>query len=153
MKPEEQKTIQVLERIYSHLLRVKEKKNTICYSDLFTPGFEMKYESKYCYIICQREGVKNNIPYILGAIGRACNVLNLPPLCCLVVNKRTGKCGGNVIISKRNIPKEEYPEFAEKVDRPAVYSCNNYPKIGTQQANDLLNHAMEHLKKIGIAIE
>jgi hypothetical protein len=153
MKPEEQKTIEVLERIYSHLIRVKEKKNTICYSDLFAPGFETRYESKYCYIICQRRGVKNNIPYILGAIGRACNAFKLPPLCCLVVNKSTRKCGGNVIISKSDVPKEEYPEFAEKVDRPAVYACNNYPQTGTQRANDLLRYAMDHLRKIGLAVE
>ena len=38
MNPEEQKTSVVIERIYSLLIRVKEKKNTIHYSDCFTYG-------------------------------------------------------------------------------------------------------------------
>ena len=153
MNPEEQKTSVVIERIYSLLIRVKEKKNTIHYSDCFTQGFDMQYVNKYCHFVQERPGVINNIPYILGAIGRVCNDLKLPPLCCLVVNKETRKCGEGVIVSKPNLQGESPSDFAERVDRPATYNCNNYPQPGTQQAKDFLNLIMNRLREKGLTRE
>jgi len=147
--PMEQKTYTVVERIYSKLLNIKMGKSTICYSECFSYIFDIEYNQKYCHLITERAGVINNIPYILGAIGRTCNELKMPPLCCLVVNKSTGQCGEGVITS-REIPINERAEFAEKIDRPNVYNFPDYPELGTQQCIDFLNCVMNKLRKEGI---
>lgn len=152
MELTEQKTYIVVERIYIKLLTVKMEKGTLCYSDCFIYGFDMQYNNNYCHLIWERAGVINNIPYILGAIGRTCNDFNIPPLCCLVVNKSTGQCGDGVITSKE-IPIGERSEFAEKIDRPNVYNFQDYPKLGTPQYIDFLNCVMNKLREEGIVNE
>jgi len=146
--PLEQKTYTVVEKIYSKLLNIKMEKSTILYSECFRYVFDIEYNQKFCHLITERAGVINNIPYILGAIGRTCNELNMPPLCCLVVNTK-GQCGRGVITSKE-IPISERVEFAEKIDRPNVYNFQDYPELGTQQCIDFLNCVMNKLRKEGI---
>jgi hypothetical protein len=100
----------------------------------------------------ERAGVVNNIPHILGEIGYVCNELKLPPLSCLIVNKSTGKCGKGVVTSKE-VPVDERSEFTEKIDRPNVCNCQNYPRIGTMEANDFLIRVMNRLRKRGMTNE
>jgi hypothetical protein len=145
MEPKEQKTSTVIEKIYSQLIITKAKKCTINYSECFTQCFNMKYTNKYCHITQERSGVINNIPYILGAIGQVCNDLKLPPLSCLVVNKSTGKCGKGVVVSKEGVINPI--EFAEKIDRPAIYLCDNYPQPGSQQGKNFLNLVIDRIRK------
>ena len=152
MNPGEQKTSVVIERIYSQFTHLKAEESTTSYSGCFEAAFETKYDNAYCHLIQQRKGVINNIPYILGAFGHVCNSLGLPPLCCLVVNKETCQCSEGVITSKE-VPDAERPEFAEKVDRPATYACNDYPQPGTQKAQDFLNLVLQHLREKGMVIE
>jgi len=148
----EQKTSVVVQRIYSHLIAVKAKRGITWYSDCFEKGFGMRYNNMFVHFIRQRNGVVNNIPYILGAIGQTCNDLKLPPLCCLVVQKETKQCGVKVITSK-DVPENDRPAFAEKVDRPTVYAYNEYPVPGTQQAHDFLNRVMQRLREKGMTRE
>ncbi|GMO64786.1 MAG: hypothetical protein Ta2A_12630 [Treponemataceae bacterium] len=145
MNPSEQKTFTVVERIYSHLIKVRNEKKTTSYSDCFSQAFGMPYTNSFCHFVTQRS-VVNNIPGILGAIGRACNELKLPPLCCLVVVKSSGLCGEGVVTSQ-DIPVGRRSEFAKKTDLPNVYNCQNYPQQGTQQGNDFLNLVMKRLKE------
>jgi len=152
MDPMEQKTSIVVEKIYSKLLFVKKEKSTLCYSDCFEYGFDMQYNNKYCHLIQERQGVKNNIQYILGAIGRTCKELSMPPLCCLVVSKSTAQCGDGVITSKE-LPISQRSDFAEKTDRPNVYNYHDYPKVETQKITDFLNCVMKRLRENGITNE
>ena len=149
MKPENQPTFTVVERIYAELIRVKSEQNTVSYSDCFANAFNMPYEKKYCHLIQERK-VVNNIPLILGEIGFVCNERGFPPLSCLVVNQARGQCGNGVVVSNMNIPQSERPEFAEKIDLPAVYNCNNYPQPGSQEATDFLHLVMKRLSKNGL---
>ncbi|MDR1785685.1 MAG: hypothetical protein LBR23_04385 [Spirochaetaceae bacterium] len=152
MEPKEQKTLEVLERIYRFLLTVKWNKTITYYAhDCFTFGFGMPYSNDFTYLIQGRKGV-NNIPALLGAIGFACRDKGLPPLCCLVVDQDTKECGKGVVTSKE-VPEEEKPAFARDVDRPAAYACEDYPQPGTQTAADLLDSAMVYLRKEGIVRE
>ena len=112
----------------------------------------MKYDNSFCHLIQERQGVINNIPYILGAFGRVCNSLGLPPLCCLVVNKSSGQCGEGVITSE-DVPNGKRSEFAEKVDRPATYAHEDYPQPGTQQAQVFLSLVMQRLREKGLTRE
>ena len=149
MKPENQQTFTVIERIYTQLIHVKSEQNTINYSACFATAFNIPYEKKYLHFIQERK-VVNNIPHILGEIGFVCNEKGLPPLSCLVVIQSKGQCGNGVVVSNMNIPQSERPEFAEKIDLPAVYNCNNYPQPGSQEATDFLHLVMKRLSKNGL---
>jgi hypothetical protein len=152
MDPMEQRTVTVVERMYAHLLAIKIRKGTTYYVDCFKHGFDMPYSKKYVHLITKRKGVVNNIPYILGAFGRTCNELRMPPLCCLVVKADTGHCGVGVITSQVE-PAGGDVEFAERVDRPNVYNYANYPQPGTQEARAFLNRVIERLREQGLVRE
>ena len=152
MEPEKQQTSIVIKNIYSQLVHVKTNGGLINYSECFVYGFNMQYDNKYCHLVQERKNVVNNIPYILGAIGRTCNDLGLPPLTSLVINKSTGKCGIGVITSNEKIPEDERIDFAENVDRPAVYACNNYPDPNSQQGQAFISRVIDHLLFKGVTI-
>jgi hypothetical protein len=148
MKPKEQKTSVVLEKIYSLLIDAKTKECTIYYADCFRFVFSIPYSKEFFNLITERP-VINNIPLILGEIGFACNDLGLPPLSCLVVRKTDNKPGDLVVTSGGM----QGGDYAMQVDLPKVYACHKYPKPGSSEAKDFLGRAMDGLRKKGVTKE
>ena len=149
MPPKEQDRLTVVEKTYSLLIDLKMKKTTITYADCFEHVFGIPYSKKFLHFITERP-IINNIPQILGAIGFACNDKGIPPLSCLVVQKESGKTGKLVVISE-SMTAEPPADFAQRVDLPAVYSYQEYPKPGSQEAADFLNLVMAHFATNGVA--
>jgi hypothetical protein len=144
MNPEEQRTIEVLRRLYQHLFEVKEGRGLTHYADgCFMHGFDIPYEPRFFHFI-QWCDVVNNIPWILDSIGHGCEDRGWPALNYLVVNKETGKCGRGVY---------PQPEVSLDVERQAVYECNDYPQPGSQQAAEFLNRVLERLRARGLTRE
>ncbi|MDR0551350.1 MAG: hypothetical protein LBG72_04960 [Spirochaetaceae bacterium] len=100
------------------LIELKNKKGTITYSEYFSRLFDIPYNKKFLHFIKER-GVINNIPYMLGDIGKVCKEKELPPLSCLVVRKNTGN-SGYLVETSIKVPVEQRPDFAKEIDLPAV---------------------------------